>query len=52
MNPFQRKITDFIDRGEKDLVSDRESDQTTSEIGRMGTYSKVSASNHDKRNRE
>ena len=48
----QLTLDHFIDRKEKDLVSDRESDQTTTEIGRMGTYSKVSASNHDKRNRE
>ena len=49
---LQTKLTDFVDGKEKDLVSDRESDQTTTEIGRMGTYSKIGASKNDKRRRK
>jgi hypothetical protein len=48
MNPFQRKITDFIDRKEKDSVADRESDQTTTDICRMGMLPNVGVAKNDK----
>jgi len=47
----QTKLTEFTDRIEKDLVSDRESDQTTTRIDRMGTFSNVGVANNDKRKR-
>jgi hypothetical protein len=45
----QLTLDHFIDRREKELVSDSESCQTTTDVGRMGTYSKVGVANDSKR---
>jgi hypothetical protein len=47
----QLTLDHFIDR--KDLVSDRESDQTTSDIGRLGTFdsNREGIGTNDKRKR-